>query len=182
MKPLRAGADTLHVFTADAPCTCGSPVACTSPHRTRVDRIAYLVARLSPAAQASSWYLQDVMSDIGYEAQRDRDNLLARIHRDGGHHTARVGTAQSVLDADQIVANLFYEVDTLRIALDATEWSGVDAQGVRRCPCCHATMPTHGSLCKVGQAKRRVAKRRVATSPSDLEEILEEVRKGKHKK
>ncbi len=38
-------------------------------------------------------------------------NLLARIHRDGGHYTAKVGLYQSVADADQKVAILHYLVD-----------------------------------------------------------------------
>lgn len=33
--------------------------------------------------------------------------LLARIHRDGGHHSAAVGTEQSVKDADAIVARIY---------------------------------------------------------------------------
>jgi hypothetical protein len=33
-------------------------------------------------------------------------NLLARIHRDGGHHTEEVGLATSVFDADKRVAEL----------------------------------------------------------------------------
>jgi len=32
--------------------------------------------------------------------------LLARIHRDGGHHVERYGFEKSLADADQIVANL----------------------------------------------------------------------------
>jgi hypothetical protein len=36
-------------------------------------------------------------------------NLLARIHRDGGHHTEKVGLARSVYDADKRVALLHAE-------------------------------------------------------------------------
>jgi hypothetical protein len=37
------------------------------------------------------------------QRRREREalmNLLARIHRDGGHHTSAVGVEQSALDAD----------------------------------------------------------------------------------
>ena len=33
-------------------------------------------------------------------------NLLARIHRDGGQHTAKVGLEQSALEADRKVADM----------------------------------------------------------------------------
>jgi len=41
-------------------------------------------------------------------------NLLARIHRDGGHHTEAVGFAQSVADADAKVSEwLLAEADRI---------------------------------------------------------------------
>jgi hypothetical protein len=40
--------------------------------------------------------------------------LLARIHGDGGHHTEKVGLAQSVADADAKVVAMCAELDTLR--------------------------------------------------------------------
>lgn len=43
------------------------------------------------------------MEDWGAVRAREQDarNLLARIHRDGGHHTEAVGFKQSCLDAEQ---------------------------------------------------------------------------------
>jgi len=41
-------------------------------------------------------------------------NLLASIHRDGGHHTEKVGLAQSFKDADERVATLNAESDERR--------------------------------------------------------------------
>jgi len=45
----------------------------------------------------------------GAEAERDRlarylSNLLARIHRDGGHYEQQHGTEKAVADADELVA------------------------------------------------------------------------------
>ena len=46
--------------------------------------------------------------------ERERDNLLARIHRDGGHHTDAVGLVQSLADADKKVAMMNSENDQLK--------------------------------------------------------------------
>jgi len=46
------------------------------------------------------------------EARANVGNLLARIHRDGGHYEARHGTAKAVADADLIVAELFARKET----------------------------------------------------------------------
>jgi hypothetical protein len=45
------------------------------------------------------------------EAERQRDNLLARIHRDGGHYVAKHGVKEAVADADTIVAELLSKHD-----------------------------------------------------------------------
>lgn len=44
-------------------------------------------------------------------------NILARIHRDGGHYTELHGVEASAVDADIIVANLYEEVGDLRTKL-----------------------------------------------------------------
>lgn len=41
-------------------------------------------------------------------------NLLARIHRDGGHYTMKHGLEKSVADADKIVAKLNSDADVFR--------------------------------------------------------------------
>lgn len=46
-------------------------------------------------------------------------NLLARIHRDGGHYEAEYGTGKAVHDADVIIADLNAERDE-RQATEAT--------------------------------------------------------------
>lgn len=38
-------------------------------------------------------------------------NLLARIHRDGGHHTGAVGLEQSIVDAEAVVIELLAQAD-----------------------------------------------------------------------
>lgn len=43
-----------------------------------------------------------------------RDNLLARIHRDGGHYLAEHGEAKALQEADMIVAETYAEVERLR--------------------------------------------------------------------
>lgn len=47
-------------------------------------------------------------------AERQRDDILARIHRDGGHYIEHHGVEKAVADADEIVAKLFSERDALR--------------------------------------------------------------------
>lgn len=48
------------------------------------------------------------------KAEHERDDLLARIHRDGGHYAVEHGVDQALADADKIVADLFGERDELR--------------------------------------------------------------------
>lgn len=48
------------------------------------------------------------------EAALHLGNLLARIHRDGGHYQGKHGTEKAVADADSIVANLFVDLDDAR--------------------------------------------------------------------
>jgi hypothetical protein len=50
------------------------------------------------------------------EAERQRDNLLARIHRDGGHYTERHGVERSCHDADLRVAEAYGRIDELLAA------------------------------------------------------------------
>lgn len=67
-------------------------------------------------------------------------NLLAVIHRDGGHHTAAVGWAQSLTDAESAIHDsrlkhdtLVTEVETLRAAGHAllAERTALKAIGTR---------------------------------------------------
>jgi hypothetical protein len=41
-------------------------------------------------------------------------NLLAVIHRDGGHHTSEVGVEQSVEDAYNVINELKLQIDDLK--------------------------------------------------------------------
>lgn len=50
--------------------------------------------------------------DARSAAQQYLSNLLARIHRDGGHYESEHGTKQAVFDADIIVADLYAEKDS----------------------------------------------------------------------
>lgn len=54
----------------------------------------------------------------GVEILRDHlRNLLARIHRDGGHYTAAHGIDKAVKDADLLVTNLVYKNERMRNVL-----------------------------------------------------------------
>ena len=60
------------------------------------------------------------------------NNLLARIHRDGGHHTEQVGFAQSCADADAAWLRRELELDATRAELarvtaerDNWMWAGM---------------------------------------------------------
>lgn len=57
-------------------------------------------------------------ADCGCAAQQFA-NLLAVIHRDGGHHTGKVGLEQSITDAKAEVTALRAENARLREALQA---------------------------------------------------------------
>ena len=48
------------------------------------------------------------------KAECERNDLLARIHRDGGHHTGEVGVEQSVDDAHEVWAEMVRERDDAR--------------------------------------------------------------------
>lgn len=48
----------------------------------------------------------DISKIMLEKAERQRDNLLARIHRDGGHYVTLHGLEKACADADLIVANL----------------------------------------------------------------------------
>jgi len=59
---------------------------------------------------------RSVMGEVTHsEAVTMLLNLLARIHRDGGHHTEEVGLTQSVYDADKKVADLNMQSEKLQV-------------------------------------------------------------------
>ena len=63
--------------------------------------------------------LLDDGSDPAEEVERYRTiagNLLARIHRDGGHHADAIGWERAADEADMIVARLFVERDATHAA------------------------------------------------------------------
>lgn len=77
------------------------------------------VERLKAEVDTASLKIDELRSDRAWSEQargeclleidrlkRHLGNLLARIHRDGGHHTEAVGLEQSVADAYEIVARL----------------------------------------------------------------------------
>lgn len=49
-------------------------------------------------------------------SERNLGNLLARIHRDGGHYQAKHGTLKACVDADLIVSGLLGKADSLAAA------------------------------------------------------------------
>lgn len=52
-------------------------------------------------------------SKAAADSGRLLNNLLARIHRDGGHHTARVGVEKAAKSADVIVSHAIAVIDGL---------------------------------------------------------------------
>jgi hypothetical protein len=70
------------------------------------------------ARRVSQRYLDDKREAYATltEIQRHLLNLLARIHRDGGHHTDQHGLTKSVADADLRVAELNCLADEARAA------------------------------------------------------------------
>jgi hypothetical protein len=65
--------------------------------------------------------LRDDGSDPAEEVERYRTiagNLLARIHRDGGHHADAIGWERAADEADMIVARLFVDRDEARAEVD----------------------------------------------------------------
>lgn len=77
------------------------------------------------------------------KAERERDeavamlrNLLARVHRDGGHHSDAVGLAQATEEADEIIARDFAELARLRAPRpSAIVLRPVDPMTARGLPC-----------------------------------------------
>lgn len=49
------------------------------------------------------------------ETQQALGNLLARIHRDGGHYQQKHGTRKAIEDAEKIVCNFFYRDNTEQV-------------------------------------------------------------------
>lgn len=68
------------------------------------------------------------------QAREERSNLLARIHRDGGHYESLHGTAKAVADADAIIAKAFADLDELstRLIKRTQAFNEKDAAQVRR--------------------------------------------------
>lgn len=94
------------------------------------------------------------MSD---EAKRHLGNLLARIHRDGGHYEEEHGTEKAVKDADHIVAQLYTDVEYYKKEL--TDLQG-DDDAWRR-----TYERTHADLIK---ADAEIQRLREALRPLDL--------------
>lgn len=51
-------------------------------------------------------------------ARRHTSNLLARIHRDGGHYETEHGTSKAVEDADEIIARLYADETRIEALVD----------------------------------------------------------------
>lgn len=95
------------------------------------------------------------------EAVRQRDNLLARIHRDGGHYTEQHGVAKSVEDADRRVAEAYGDLaEAVRLLRDALD----------HCVGCDACMHTSEFLARVGNRALNVGLFNAiyALAPGDL--------------
>lgn len=53
----------------------------------------------------------DLWRQIAQKREHQLLNLLARIHRDGGHYTVEHGLAKSVEDADKVICDMRAELD-----------------------------------------------------------------------
>jgi hypothetical protein len=62
-----------------------------------------LAERVASGREQSRAAYKEIAIEL-LRVQRDLCNLLARIHRDGGHHTEACGLEKSVADADAAVA------------------------------------------------------------------------------
>lgn len=62
---------------------------------------------------------RDVMRERAVTAEQERDDLLAIIHRDGGHYVGEHGISKAVADAHATWAAVVFERDALRAGVDA---------------------------------------------------------------
>lgn len=76
-------------------------------------------------------------------------NVLARIHRDGGHYISQHGWQKACIDAEAIVCRLQSENATLRESMRLLEWS----EYPDTCPSCHHNEEDgHRSDCIIAKA------------------------------
>ena len=81
----------------------------------------WVAERRAPPGVAELLAAIDHLRDENARLREALLSLLARIHRDGGHHTESVGLARSVYDADNRVAELNAAVAD-RTELAARRW------------------------------------------------------------
>ena len=75
----------------------------------KLDHHYYVVNSDEPYAEAVWNLIEEGKRPLPVEKRHYRQdllNLLAVIHRDGGHHTAKVGVSPSVVDAIGVVSDL----------------------------------------------------------------------------
>jgi hypothetical protein len=72
------------------------------------------------------------------KAERHLQNLLARIHRDGGHYTGEHGIEKAAEDAEKIVVATMHQSAAMRAALEKLVLEGVQ--------CADGKPPTHAWL------------------------------------
>jgi hypothetical protein len=85
---------------------------------------AYKQGYMACAANARTLLLQlqrSIERDGGNQRDNHLGNLLARIHRDGGHYESEHGTDKAAEDADLIVANLYGQVDALAASIGSVK-------------------------------------------------------------
>jgi len=109
---------------------------------------------------------------------RDLDNLLAVIHRDGGHYQAAHGREKAVVDAMQIVLGLIADREGIRAAVEAL---ANDYQTSDEHHPDHVLIPTHKflRLCveadvvphsENGIIEKRIAAIRSLSTPGDSDD------------
>ena len=75
-----------------------------------------LIADLTAALENAPDLLR-TSEEARVKAERERDDLLCRIHRDGGHYISEHGIEKACQDADVIVATLNGQKDEAETAL-----------------------------------------------------------------
>jgi len=91
-----------------------------------------LIERLSEYASTSlaPALMRQAADMLEADAQR-LSNLLARIHRDGGHYEVEHGTDKAVADADLKVAQAYADLFELQQTATSDEWLANCPQSVR---------------------------------------------------
>ena len=114
-----------------------------SLYEHEAEATAALIALYRTAAPRLALLLR-ASEEARVKAERERDDLLCRIHRDGGHYISEHGIEKACQDADVIVATLNVQKDEAETAL-ADMRRGRDASDKALLDC-YGTLSRHAGL------------------------------------